>query len=172
MLHDAPVKSQNPIRNALRRRGAKSVAFAPVQYFEYTPPSEDEGSGGEEPESGVTEEPEEVEQPAEEEDEITIVEPLQTSRSTDTAKASPLETPGMSICMEFGLLYRFADYNPITEAGDNRLQKNSTSSLKDIDTALSNADMIETKKITLTPRVAQDDSSLGATPLAQAGKDV
>lgn len=152
MLHDAPAKSQNPIRNALRRRGAKSVAFAPVQYFEYTPPSDDEGSEVEEPENGVTEEPEEVEQPAEEEDEITVVEPFPKSRSTvsaDTAKAS-LEIP---------------------EAGDNRLQKNSTSSLKDIDTALSNADTIETKKITLTPRVAQDDSSLGATPLAQAGKD-
>ena len=108
MLHDAPVKSQNPIRNALRRRGAKSVAFAPVQYFEYTPPSEDEGSGGEEPDNGVTEEPGEAEQPAEEEDEITVVEPLQTSRSTDTAKAS-LETPGMAICTEFRLLHRFAD---------------------------------------------------------------
>ncbi|KAF8425090.1 hypothetical protein EV426DRAFT_58652 [Tirmania nivea] len=151
MLHDAPVKSQNPIRNALRRRGAKSVAFAPVQYFEYTPPSDDEGSGVEEPEIAVTEEPEEVEQPVEEEDEITVVEPLQTIRSTvfaDTAKAS-LETP----------------------AGDNRLQKHSTTSLKDIDTALNNADTIETKKITLTPRVAQDDSSLGATPLAQANKE-
>ena len=100
MLHDVPVKSQNPIRNALRRRGAKSVAFAPVQYFEYTPPSDDEGSGGEEPENGVSEEPDEVEQPAEEEDEITVVEPLQTSRSI--AKAS-LETPGMSICTAFAL---------------------------------------------------------------------
>lgn len=97
MLHDVPVKSQNPIRNALRRRGAKSVAFAPVQYFEYTPPSEDEGSEGEEP-AGPTEEPEEVEQPAEEEDEITVVEPLQTNRSTVAADAKKptqtLETPG------------------------------------------------------------------------------
>jgi len=105
MLHDAPVKSQNPIRNALRRRGAKSVAFAPVQYFEYTPPSDDERSEGEGPENAVTEEPEEVEQPAEEEDEITVVEPLQTSRSTvstEAAKAS-LETPGMFIYTAFWL---------------------------------------------------------------------
>lgn len=59
-----------------------------------------------------------------------------------------------------------------TDSGENRVRSNNVTTLKDIDTALSNADNIETKKITLTPRVAQDDSSLGATQLAQVGKDV
>lgn len=58
------------------------------------------------------------------------------------------------------------------DLGDTQIRKNSNSSFKDIDTALSNADKIETKKITLTPRVAQDDSSLGATPISPLGKDV
>ena len=176
MLHDAPAKSQNPIRNALRRRGAKAVAFAPVQYFEYTPPSEDEGSGAEQPETGPTEEHEEVEQMAQKDDAITVVEPLQTSRSgasgADVVKASPVVvTPGIP--------YQSAPEPSIESAnilmedsGDAQVRKNSNSSFKDIDTALSNADKIETKKITLTPRVAQDDSSLGATPISPLGKDV
>ena len=81
MLHDAPAKSQNPIRNALRRRGAKSVAFAPTQYFEYAAPSdsEEEGEEGEGEEEG-----EEADTAAAAvDDDITAVEPLDiTPRTT------------------------------------------------------------------------------------------
>lgn len=95
MLHDAPAKSQNPLRNALRRRGAKSVQFAPTQYFEYNPQSDIEGSDEEEVEGiDATDEAEAVEQPAEEEeDEITAVEPLDTSRATTNGSASTTVTP-------------------------------------------------------------------------------
>lgn len=60
MLHDVPAKTQNPLRNALNRRRAKSVAFAPVQYFEYYVESEgsDEEGEGESP----VDEPEEADQ--------------------------------------------------------------------------------------------------------------
>ena len=52
-------------------------------------------------------------------------------------------------------------------------RKGSNTSLKDIDTAL-NGDSIETKKITLTPRVAQDDVNVNTTtsPISQIGKEV
>lgn len=78
------------------------MAFAPVQYFEYTPPSEDEGSEAEQPEIGLTEEPEELEQMAQKDDAITVVEPLQTNRSgasgADVVKASlVVVTPGNSL---------------------------------------------------------------------------
>ena len=53
--------------------------------------------------------------------------------------------------------------------GAERFRKNSNSSLKDIDTVL---DTIETRKITLTPRVAQDDSSLTSSQITPTGKDV
>ena len=83
MLHDAPAKSQNPIKNALRRRNAKSVAFAPTQYFEYTTPSdesEEEGEGEEGEEEG--EEADVTTAATTSDDDITLVEPLEiTPRS-------------------------------------------------------------------------------------------
>ncbi|KAF8465382.1 hypothetical protein BDZ91DRAFT_795090 [Kalaharituber pfeilii] len=153
MLHDTPAKSQNPIRNALRRRGAKSVAFAPTQYFEYAAPSDEEAEGEEGAEVTFTlEESEETDGMLEEEDEITPVEPLEIASRSTTKPTPAVET--------------------IERDEDNKIRKTNTTSLKDIDTALLNSDKIETKKITLTPRVAQDDSSITMNSIAPSGKDV
>ena len=74
MLHDVPAKIPNPIKTALRRRGAKSVAFAPIQYFEYIALSEEESEDEGDQDFAVDEE---EENQIEDEDEITVVEPLE-----------------------------------------------------------------------------------------------
>ena len=90
MLHDVPAKTQNPLRNALNRRRAKAVAFAPVQYFEYYVESEgsDEEGEGESP----VDEPEETEQAVKAEEEDTKLAKTETSTSTSTAAAKPSTT--------------------------------------------------------------------------------
>ena len=81
MLGDNPEKSKNPLKKAMRRRNAKTVQFAPPQYFE---PAEVEYSDEyEEEDSEDEEEPVEDKKDGEPQE-------AQTDNQNDSAAVKPL----------------------------------------------------------------------------------
>jgi hypothetical protein len=165
MLGDNPEKSKNPLKKAMRRRNAKTVQFAAPQYFE---PSDFDYSD---------EEDEDPERPAEQVDsgiqgsaqdvqrgngtEVAAVAPLRINtqqagpitngihrtRSDESMNSDKASSPEKQVSSEANTTNEVQEDTNIRPR--NRAVRNTDSFYKD--------DTVETKKISLTPRLLRGD---------------
>lgn len=151
MLSDnAHEKSKNPLKKAMRRRNAKTVAFAAPTYVEA---SEYEYSTDEEGENGYYTNDEEEGG----EHEVNEVESKETGSGAGKPAVSLDDKPKSTITV--------GQPDTKTTGDENvKLRQNPTpSSLRHPDSAVFSDDKAETKKITLTPNLLRDDSIDGPT---------
>jgi hypothetical protein len=167
MLGDNPEKSKNPLKKAMRRRNAKTVQFAPPQYFEPSDfeYSEDEDDGEEDPErveNGLGPNTQDVSQGEDTEidgvaaagirspQDGQLVNGVQMANNSDSVYAEKMNSPEKRKAEdEMNPEDRQEDLNARSRRG---LVRNTDSFFKD--------DGVETKKISLTPRLLRGDSDL------------
>ncbi len=167
MLGDNPEKSKNPLKKAMRRRNAKTVQFAPPQYFEpsdFEYSDEEDGIEGEYEEdegsaSANTHDISRGEDSDADEDAATVIKPEQNGSAANGAQAlntndNPYgENPNGSKKRRASDEAIQEDVQEEPEARSRReLVRNSDSFFKD--------DGVETKKISLTPRLLRGDSDV------------
>ncbi|KAL8717232.1 MAG: hypothetical protein Q9225_005506 [Loekoesia sp. 1 TL-2023] len=183
MLSDAPEKSRNPLKKAIKRRNGKTVQFAAPTYVEasdveYSTEEDEEDGDGEylpnEEERPENQEPE----PESRQDETTIVEPLKSgSREADNTiepqgQVNPAATgddqnngiekarTSDEMFESIGILSITSMYKIqllIAEDHDTA-SKSRKGTLRNTD-SLFKDDNTETRKINLTPSLLRDDSS-------------
>jgi len=170
MLGDNPEKSRNPLKKAMRRRNAKTVNFAPPTYYE---PEDREWSDDED--EGVEGEDEPATQVDGNAEEDRQSEPAQShqvqqvNRPTDQQRAQPATAT----------IHRVGDEEDTDEDGEEPsspikvattppaalqtdLQDNSQRSRRGVvrnTDSFFKDDTLETKKISLTPRLLRGDST-------------
>ncbi|KAI9736152.1 MAG: hypothetical protein M1834_001037 [Cirrosporium novae-zelandiae] len=143
MLGDNPEKSKNPLKKAMRRRTAKTVTFTAPTYVEasdvdYSSSEDDEPMYGDQ-EDPVESQVQEVEQ--ETRGEMGVVEPL---RVRDRRDGSPDKQRNSEDGFD-------RQGNAGAAKSRNGIVRNTDSFFKD--------DTVETKKISLTPKLLSDDSN-------------
>lgn len=168
MLGDNTEKSKNPLKKAMRRRNAKAVQFAAPTYYE---PSEydysDEEEEGEESQMdqlGV-ENPDDADQGEDQQEDSTNSTEAQESRepvavngiqrvaSNDSVKNELSSSPTKGQQSPFGLEHKQSE-EPVQRSRKG-VVRNTDSFFKD--------DTVETKKISLTPRLLRGDSDSGVS---------
>ena len=173
MLGDNPEKSRNPLKKAMRRRNAKTVQFAPPTYYE---PSEYTPSDDEEEEEGESQLQSENVEPVDEKD-LQEDNPAAMSApaplSVNTTQNGPMTNGVRKVMSDESL--KSEESSPVktevpealvvtNQNGDtvNRSRKgvvrNTDSFFKD--------DSLETKKISLTPRLLRGEPDANA-PIEQ-----
>ena len=171
MLGDNPEKSKNPLKKAMRRRNAKTVQFAAPQYFE---PSDFDYSDEEEEGQEAQAEQAESSVQAEEQDvqqgngtEVAAVAPLKINtlqtgpmtngihrvRSEESVGSDTAASPEKQLSPDVTTANEVQDDSNTRPR--NRAVRNTDSFYKD--------DSVETKKISLTPRLLRGDSDPNAT---------
>jgi hypothetical protein len=169
MLGDTAEKSKNPLKKAMRRRNAKTVAFAPPTYVEASDYdySSDEGDGelfgGPEPKQV---EQQDTQQAETEQQEDLKVQPLKLSGAkkdgtvaADGAARAVGETEGEDEGQRAS--DDTADRPLDPKVTRNGTVRNTDSFFRDENT--------ETRKITLTPNLLRDDSSTSTTGSRERG---
>ena len=160
MLGDQAEKSKNPIKKAIRRRNAKTVAFAPPTYVEASDVdySTDEEDGDEIFYGQNVQQEQNTDQQEQkaEEDEIKAVEPLKPRADLREVKADPAEGEASRAdgSLNSSDTARTSDDffdGKVESKSRNGTVRNTDSFFKD--------DSVETRKITLTPNLLRDDSS-------------
>jgi hypothetical protein len=171
MLGDNPEKSKNPLKKAMRRRNEKKVQFSASQYFEpyeydYSD-EEEEQDGPEEPiQNGVVAENEEARQEA----------------KAEPVGVTPLRVNTQQAATNVNGIHKAQQYDSMNDP-----QQGSPEKPKPVDTAMAHDmqqdasmrsrkgvvrntdsffrdDTVETKKISLTPRLLRGDSDASANP--------
>ena len=179
MLGDNPEKSKNPLKKAMRRRNAKTVQFAAPQYFEPSDfdysDEEDEGQERqlEQGDSSLQEQGQDAKQGNG--TETTAVAPLkidtqqsgpvtngihrtQSNESMNSEKAASPDKPLPSEAPTTNEAQDDLNLRP-----RNRAVRNTDSFYKD--------DSVETKKISLTPRLLRGDSDANAPSEQSEGRE-
>lgn len=174
MLGDNPEKSKNPLKKAMKRRNQKTVQFAPPTYYE---PSEYDGSDDDEDE-GDTSEPVENENAARAENTQTVeqaeVATTTTAGSlaimTDAREPRQL-TNGIKRITSNESMNSDRQISPEkTKASDNALTNGDSDTSSNVSRkgnvrntdSFFKDDSVETKKISLTPRLLRGDSDSNA----------
>jgi hypothetical protein len=170
MLGDNPEKSKNPLKKAMRRRNAKTVQFAAPQYFE---PSDFDYS--DEEDEGQERQAEQVDSGLQEQDqdtqhrdgtEVAAVAPLKINtqqagpitngihriRSDESMNSVKAASPEKQLASEATTTNEVQDDSSMRPR--NRAVRNTDSFYKD--------DSVETKKISLTPRLLRGDVDASA----------
>jgi hypothetical protein len=175
MLGDNPEKSKNPLKKAMRRRNAKTVQFAAPQYFEPSDfdysDEEDEGQEkqAEQVDSGLQGPSEDVQHGNG--TEVAAVAPLKINtqqagpvtngihriRSDESMNSDKASSPEKQVSSEANTTNEVQEDMNIRPR--NRAVRNTDSFYKD--------DSVETKKISLTPRLLRGDLD-GGTGLEQS----
>ena len=181
MLGDNPEKSKNPLKKAMRRRNAKTVQFAAPQYFEPSDfdysDEEDEGQERQLEQGDSSLQGQEQEQDAKQGNgtETAAVAPLkidtqqsgpvtngihrtQSNESMNSEKAASPEKPLSSEAPTTNEAQDDLNLRP-----RNRIARNTDSFYKD--------DSVETKKISLTPRLLRGDSDANAPSEQSEGRE-
>ena len=171
MLGDNPEKSKNPLKKAMRRRNAKTVQFAAPQYFEPSDfdysDEEDEGQErqAERSDGGLQGQDQDVQQGSG--TEPVAVAPLQINtqqtgpitngihriQSDESINSDQAASPEKELSSEVTTVDEVQDDSNIRPR--NRAVRNTDSFYKD--------DSVETKKISLTPRLLRGDSDANTT---------
>ncbi|RDW94699.1 hypothetical protein BP5796_00462 [Coleophoma crateriformis] len=159
MLGDQAEKSKNPLKKAIRRRGAKTVAFAAPTYFEasdneYSSEEEEDGEGeyyGQQDQQAATQETKA------EDDDIVAVEPLKPRSELREAKSEPAAAEANRAEPTAKLS------SDTTRSSDEFFEgkkenKSRNGTVRNTDSFFKD-DTVETRKITLTPNLLRDDSS-------------
>jgi hypothetical protein len=170
MLGDNPEKSKNPLKKAMRRRNAKTVQFAAPQYFEPSDfdysDEEDEGQERqvEQGDSGLQGQDQDTQHGVG--PEVAAVAPLKINtqqtgpitngihriRSNESMNSDKAASPEKQLLPEATITNEVQDDSNIRPR--NRAVRNTDSFYKD--------DSVETKKISLTPRLLRGDSDANA----------
>ncbi|KAJ9602963.1 protein phosphatase regulator [Cladophialophora chaetospira] len=166
MLGDNPEKSKNPLKKAMRRRNAKTVQFAPPTYYE---PSDYEYSDEEEEGDDARQDPMGVDTSEEgdngedqQEASVSSAEPqeaqnttaansIQRIASNDSLRNDSVSSPVKT--QQPGSEQRQVE-EPVQRSRKG-VVRNTDSFFKD--------DTVETKKISLTPRLLRGDSDSGGS---------
>ncbi|KAI1457089.1 hypothetical protein F4805DRAFT_475377 [Annulohypoxylon moriforme] len=169
MLGDQAEKTKNPLKTAMKRRKAKTVAFAAPTYVDYSDidysTEEEDGDGEKKPQqqdSQKTQQQQEKQASSQqatddvsEDDESAKVEPLKTRGPQKQVKVEPLkiEERGRSSSVTSSEVRR--DSSDIFDAKTERVTRNGT--VRNTDSFFKD-ETIETKKISLTPGLLRDDN--------------
>ena len=166
MLGDNPEKSKNPLKKAMRRRNAKTVQFAPPTYYEPSDyeysDDEDEGEDAQHDQLGPEGSEEGDNGPDQQEAAVASAD-SQEPRSTVTANTIlrvasddglKNETATSPIKVQQALLEQTPAEEPVQRSRKG-VVRNTDSFFKD--------DNVETKKISLTPRLLRGDSDSGGS---------
>ncbi|KIX08240.1 uncharacterized protein Z518_02896 [Rhinocladiella mackenziei CBS 650.93] len=166
MLGDNPEKSKNPLKKAMRRRNAKTVQFAAPTYYEpsdYEYSDEEEGEEGqldqigvENPEDGEAAEDQEISATSTESQDqssSTTVNGIQRMTSNDSLKNDLSSSPVKTQPAPVGLDQKTSE-EPVQRSRKG-VVRNTDSFFRD--------DTVETKKISLTPRLLRGDSDSGGS---------
>lgn len=166
MLSDAPEKSRNPLKKAIKRRGGKTVQFAAPTYVEasdveYSTEEEDEEGEGEylPNEEERTENQESEQEPRQ--DNTAAVEPLKTGNRDVNSSVEPQAQikPLTNGTDQNSGIQRARTSDEMFESIDNdTASKSRKGNLRNTD-SLFKDDNTETRKINLTPSLLRDDSS-------------
>ncbi|KAH7041269.1 uncharacterized protein B0I36DRAFT_371543 [Microdochium trichocladiopsis] len=167
MLGDTAEKTKNPLKTAMRRRKAKTVAFAAPTYVDYSDHdvSSDEGEEGEDgQQQGARQQAQakqaqaSSQQMAEddmEEDESAKVEPLKPKAQQKQAKVDSATSDAGAASVTAATPDEPRGSEDIFEGRTERVTKNGT--VRNTDSFFRD-ETIETKKITLTPGLLRDDT--------------
>ncbi|KAL9622201.1 MAG: hypothetical protein Q9160_003384 [Pyrenula sp. 1 TL-2023] len=170
MLGDNPEKSKNPLKKAMRRRNAKTVQFAAPQYFE---PSIIEYSDEEEEGSDIDkdeEEDAEMEEQESQEDarnDEAIVEPLRVKSQSKPGLTNGIKKVDGRDESSNGApedSERGRTSEEIFEKRDESRSRNGT--VRNTDSFFKD-DTVETKKISLTPRLLRNSADASNSAEAQ-----
>ncbi|KAI2470584.1 hypothetical protein F4781DRAFT_441669 [Annulohypoxylon bovei var. microspora] len=169
MLGDQAEKTKNPLKTAIKRRKAKTVAFAAPTYVDYSDidysSEEEDGDGEKKPQqqdSQKTQQQQDKQTSQQatddvlDDDESAKVEPLKTRGPQKQVKVEPLkiEERGRSSSVTSSEARR--DSNEIFDAKPERVTRNGT--VRNTDSFFQD-ETIETKKISLTPGLLRDDNN-------------
>jgi len=154
MLGDQAEKSKNPLKKAIRRRNAKTVTFTAPTYVEASDidysTDEEGGEGDYYGQNGEQEQDGDRQEPAAEEEEVAIVEPLKPRAEIRELKTDSVE-PEVKVSTD--------DTRTSDEIFDGKLEsKSRNGTVRNTDSFFKD-DTVETRKITLTPNLLRDDSS-------------
>ncbi|OAP63115.1 hypothetical protein AYL99_02342 [Fonsecaea erecta] len=168
MLGDNPEKSKNPLKKAMRRRNAKTVQFAPPTFYEPSDyeysDEEEEGEDGQLDQIGMDtsddgENPDDQQEGSatsaetQEPREGVAVNGIQRVTSNDSLKNETASSPVKVQQSQSSLESRQND-EPVQRSRKG-VVRNTDSFFKD--------DTVETKKISLTPRLLRGDSDSGGS---------
>ncbi|EXJ75114.1 uncharacterized protein A1O5_01810 [Cladophialophora psammophila CBS 110553] len=168
MLGDNPEKSKNPLKKAMRRRNAKTVQFAPPTYYEPSDyeysDEEEEGEEGQHDQIGMDNSDDGDNAEDQQEASATSAEPqepqesvaangIQRVTSNDSLKNESASSPVKGQQSQSSSEQRQTD-EPVQRSRKG-VVRNTDSFFKD--------DTVETKKISLTPRLLRGDSDSGGS---------
>ncbi|KIW85956.1 hypothetical protein Z517_01350 [Fonsecaea pedrosoi CBS 271.37] len=166
MLGDNPEKSKNPLKKAMRRRNAKTVQFAPPTYYEpsdyeYSDEEEDGEDGpvdqiGLDSDDGDAEDQQEASAASvetQESRESSAVNGIQRVTSNDSLRKETASSP-----------VKGQPSHSISEPrqSDELVQRSRKGVVRNTDSFFKD-DTVETKKISLTPRLLRGDSDSGGS---------
>jgi hypothetical protein len=166
MLGDNTEKSKNPLKKAMRRRNAKTVQFSAPTYYEpseydYSDEEEEEGEesaleGGENgDDADVAEDQQDVSSTTTESrntEEAVAVNGIQRMTSNDSLKNEVSSSPTKIQQVQDGL----------EQHSEEPVQRSRKGVVRNTDSFFRD-DTVETKKISLTPRLLRGDSDTGAS---------
>ncbi|ETI21220.1 hypothetical protein G647_07565 [Cladophialophora carrionii CBS 160.54] len=166
MLGDNPEKSKNPLKKAMRRRNAKTVQFAPPTYYEpsdYEYSDEDEdGEDARNDQTGI-ETPEEADSGEDQQEASAASSEPQEARGTAAAVGIQRIASNDSLKNETASSPVKAQQPGSAQGqGEEPLQRSRKGVVRNTDSFFRD-DTVETKKISLTPRLLRGDSDSGAS---------
>jgi hypothetical protein len=179
MLGDNPEKSKNPLKKAMRRRNAKTVQFAAPQYFEPSDfdysDEEDEGQERQLEQDDNSLQGQEQDAKQGNGTETAAVAPLKVdtqqsgpvtngihrTQSNESVNSDKTASPEKPLPSEATATNEAQD--DLNSRPRNRIARNTDSFYKD--------DSVETKKISLTPRLLRGDSDANAPSEQSEGRE-
>lgn len=163
MLGDNPEKSKNPLKKAMRRRNAKTVQFTAPQYYEPTDfeySDDEEGSEGDPEQAGNGLGLDDSDPSQGEDTEInkTTALAMETERNAQVDNATQ---PVNSDDTPHGEKRRAPDEADPEDHAEDSVTKSKRGLVRNTDSFFKD-DSLETKKISLTPRLLRGDSDINA----------
>ena len=156
MLGDQAEKSKNPLKKAIRRRIAKAVTFAAPVYVEASDidysTEEEEADGDLYGQNGQQAENGDDKEQGPEEDEIAVIQPLKPRAEVREMRPESADTDVKISSDTARTSDEIFDGKLESSKSKNGTVRNTDSFFKD--------DSVETRKITLTPNLLRDDSSV------------
>lgn len=173
MLGDTAEKTKNPLKKAMRRRNAKTVAFAQPQYFEpsdydYSSDEEDGDDlfGGADPNQAQAQQQQAAAEKTESEpDENLKVQPLKVNGAKKDAQGEAEGSDPADDSAKGGA-EKQGSTDEVDKPLDPKVSRNGT--MRNTDSFFKDENT-ETRKITLTPNLLRDDSSTSTTGSRERG---
>ena len=171
MLGDNPEKSKNPLKKAMRRRNAKTVQFAPPQYFEpsdyeYSSDEDEDGESLNHEQAGG-DAAEEVDDSQDQAEASTTSAELQESRNTTTVNSIQRVASNESLRNEpASATVQAQQTGSEQKQGEELVQRSRKGVVRNTDSFFKD-DTVETKKISLTPRLLRGDAESGGPAEAE-----